>query len=229
MPVYNEEKWIETVVNNILREKVLGIDDLELIIVDDGSTDKTKSIIEKIHHRYPKKITPIYHKKNSGKGAALRSAIEKMSGDVCIIQDADLEYNPSDYANMLEPFLTGKADCVYGSRFITTKSRRILFFWHYLGNKMLTFLSNLFTNLNLTDMECCYKVFRCDLLKGIKLSSNRFGFEPEITAKIARRKCRIYEVGISYNGRTYAEGKKITWVDGVKAIYQIIKYRFVDN
>ena len=224
MAVYNEEDWLEKIVAKVLKQKVDGIHDLELIIVDDNSLDRTRAIIEDLSSKYPGKIVPVYHYVNSGKGAALRSAIDKMTGDICIIQDADLEYDPAEYPLMLEPIIHGRADCVYGSRFVGSQSKRVLFFWHYVGNKILTLMSNMFTNLNLTDMETCYKAFRCDILKTIPIQCNRFGFEPEITAKIAKRKCRIYEVGISYAGRTYEEGKKITWVDGVKAIFYIVKF-----
>ena len=224
MPVYNEHDYLEKIVAKVLEQKVPGIDALEIVMVDDASTDGTTRIVEKLAAQYPQQIRAFYHKKNSGKGSAIRSAVEQMAGDVCIIQDADLEYNPTDYPLILEPIINGRADCVYGSRFVGSSSKRVLFFWHYMGNKFLTLLSNMFTNLNLTDMETCYKAFRCDVLKSIPLKCERFGFEPEITAKIAKRKCRIYEVGISYSGRTYEEGKKISWVDGVKAILAIIRF-----
>src|SRR3989338_5530621 len=229
MAVYNEEDWLEKIVAKVLKQKVDGIHDLELIIVDDNSLDRTRAIIEDLSSKYPGKIVPVYHYVNSGKGAALRSAIDKMTGDICIIQDADLEYDPAEYPLMLEPIIHGRADCVYGSRFVGSQSKRVLFFWHYVGNKILTLMSNMFTNLNLTDMETCYKAFRCDILKTIPIQCNRFGFEPEITAKIAKRKCRIYEVGISYAGRTYAEGKKRTWVDGFKALFLILKYGIMND
>ncbi len=226
MPVYNEEKWLEAVLDRVLKQTVPGISGLEIIIVDDASRDKTPQIIQKMEQKYKGKIVAVYKKINEGKGAAIRTAIEHMSGEICIIQDADLEYNPNDYPLILEPIIAGRADCVYGSRFAGGRSKRVLFFWHSVGNKFLTLLSNMFTNLNLTDMETCYKAFRSDLIKTIPLQSNRFGFEPEITAKIAKRKCRVYEVGISYSGRTYEEGKKITWFDGLQAIFLIIKYGF---
>ena len=229
MPSFNEEKWLEPIVNKVLRQTVTGIDATEIIIVDDGSTDRTKEIIQSLYSRYPGRIFPVYHEKNKGKGAALRSAIEQMTGDVCIIQDADLEYDPADYPLVLEPIVHGRADCVYGSRFVGTQSKRVLFFWHSVGNKFLTLLSNFFTNLNLTDMETCYKAFRYEILKSIPIRCDRFGFEPEITAKIAKRKCRIYEVGISYAGRTYEEGKKISWLDGLKAIYYIMKFWVIND
>ena len=227
MPSYNEEDWIEQIVEKVIRQKVEGINDLEIVIVDDASRDRTKEIILALKKKYGAQIISVFHEKNCGKGSAVRTAIENMTGDICIIQDADLEYDPADYPLVLEPLISGRADCVYGSRFMGGQSKRVLFFWHYLGNKFLTLLSNMGTNLNLTDMETCYKAFRCDILKSIPLQCKRFGFEPEITAKIARRRCRIYEVGISYSGRTYEEGKKITWVDGIKAIFLIIKFWFV--
>jgi len=229
MPVYNEEKWIDKVVHKVLKQKIDGVEEIELVIVDDASTDGTKAIIQSLSEEHKNRIVPVYHKKNSGKGSAIKSAVETMTGDLCIIQDADLEYDPSEYPRILEPIITGRADCVYGSRFVGSQSKRVLFFWHYVGNQFLTFLSNMFTNLNLTDIETCYKAFRCEIIKTIPLHCRRFGFEPEITAKIAKRKCRIYEVGISYAGRTYEEGKKITWVDGFKAIYYIIKFGIFDD
>ena len=229
MPVYNERQWIEKIVHNVLKQNVLGITSLELIIVDDGSTDGTREIIGTLSRKFSNQIIVVFHQKNSGKGAAIKTAIEKMSGDVCIIQDADLEYDPSEYALVLEPIISGRADCVYGSRFTGTQAKRVLFFWHYVGNRVVTLLSNLLTNLNFTDIETCYKAFRGEVIKSIPLRSRDFGFEPEITAKIARKKCRIYEVGISYSGRTYGEGKKIKWTDGLKAIFIILKYWFIDD
>ncbi len=229
MPTFNEENYIEEIVSRVLTQKVEGINEMELVIVDDASTDGTREKIEALCQRYEGKIKAFFHEKNAGKGAALKTAIKQMSGDICIIQDADLEYDPKDYSVMLEPIVDGRADCVYGSRFSGSQSKRVLFFWHYVGNKFLTLLSNMFTNLNLTDMETCYKAFRSDILKSIPLRCNRFGFEPEITAKISRRKCRIYEVGIGYNGRTYEEGKKISWIDGIKAIFLIIKFGIIDD
>ncbi len=229
MPTFNEVDYIEEIVSRVLKQRVNGISDMELIIVDDASTDGTREKIRRLCQHYSGKIKAFFHDKNTGKGAALKTAIKQMSGDICIIQDADLEYDPKDYSAMLEPIIDGRADCVYGSRFSGSQSKRVLFFWHYVGNKFLTLLSNMFTNLNLTDMETCYKAFRSDILKSIPLRSNRFGFEPEITAKIARRKCRIYEVGISYNGRTYEDGKKISWIDGIKAIFLIIKFGIIDD
>ena len=229
MSAYNEIRWIEQIVKKVLEQTVDGVDQMEMIIVDDASTDGTAEVIRKLQHQYSREILTIFHPKNLGKGPSVRDAIAKMSGDICIIQDADLEYDPGDYALILEPMIDGRADCVFGSRFVGTQSKRVLFFWHYVGNKFLTLLSNLCTNLNLTDMETCYKAFRCDVLKSIPLRCERFGFEPEITAKVARRRCRIYEVGISYRGRTYEEGKKITWRDGLKAIYTILRFAFIDD
>lgn len=224
VPVYNERLWIEECVKRVLAQKVAGVTDLELIIVDDGSTDGTLEVLRQLEKKHPDVIRLIIHKKNQGKGSCIRSAMGAMSGDICVIQDADLEYNPSNYPVLLKPLVDGFADCVYGSRFQGDQPKRVLLFWHYLGNKFLTFLSNVCTNINVTDMETGYKAFRCDILKKIKIVSSGFGVEPEITAKVARLRCRMYEVGVSYFGRTYAEGKKITWVDGVKAIFSIIRF-----
>lgn len=228
MPAYNEKMWIEKAVARVLSQKVPGIDKLELVIVDDCSSDGTTDLIKHLTLEHAAIVTA-FHVRNCGKGAAIRTAIQKASGDICIIQDADLEYDPSDYPLVLEPIISGRADCVYGSRFAGSQPKRVLFFWHYVGNKILTLLSNMFTNLNLTDMETGVKAFRTDILRTIPIRSARFGFEPEITAKIARRACRIYEVGINYNGRTYQEGKKITWIDGLKAIWTIIKFGIIDD
>ncbi|MBP9854301.1 MAG: glycosyltransferase family 2 protein [Candidatus Omnitrophica bacterium] len=229
MPVYNEEMWLEKIVQRVLSQRVDGITGMEIIIVDDASTDKTNDVISKLVKLHGDKITPVRHQENSGKGSGLKTAIKHMTGDICIIQDADLEYDPKEYPLMLEPIIAGYADCVYGSRFIGSGPKRVLFFWHSVGNSVLTCLSNMFTNLNLTDMETCYKAFRSEIIKSIPLRCERFGFEPEITAKIARKKCRIYEVGISYQGRTYQEGKKIRWTDGVKAIFCIIWFGLLDD
>jgi len=229
MPTYNEKEYISKIVDRVIEQNVEGVEGLEVIIVDDCSTDGTQEIVKNIAQQYPDKVFPVFHKENQGKGAALRTAIEKISGDICIVQDADLEYDPSDYNLVLEPIIEGRADCVYGSRFIKSRPTRVLFFWHYVGNCFLTLLSNMLTNMNLTDMETCYKAFRSELIKSIPIRSNRFGFEPEITAKVARRRARVYEVGINYNGRTYQEGKKITWVDGVKAIYTIIRFFIIND
>jgi len=225
IPVYNERPWIAECVGRVVAQKVRGVTALEIIIVDDGSGDGTDRILVDLQKRHAGIIKIITHAHNQGKGACIRSAVEEMTGDICIIQDGDLEYSPDNYPVMLAPLIDGLADCVYGSRFQGDQPKRVLLFYHYLGNKFLTFLSNLLTNVNITDMETGYKAFRCDILKQIKIVSNRFGFEPEVTAKVARLRCRMYEVGISYFGRTYAEGKKITWVDGIKAIFTIIRFR----
>ena len=223
IPCYNEEKTIEKITNKILDLKDLN---LEIIIVDDNSTDSSRSIIDtklkdKIH-----KI--ILNDNNYGKGYSIRKGIEAATGEVLIIQDADLEYDPKDYQKLLEPIKLGLADVVYGSRFIGSDKKRVLYFWHTLGNKILTLLSNIFTNLNLSDMEVGYKAFKTNIIKEIDLKENRFGFEPEVTAKIAKKNLRIYEVGISYFGRKYADGKKITWRDGFSAIRCILKYNLFD-
>ena len=228
MPVYNERKTLAEIVSRVLEQRINGINSLELVIVDDASTDGSTEIIEQLANIYPQ-IQPIFQKKNQGKGAAIRKAIKVASGDIAIIQDADLEYDPNDFRVVLTPILQGDADVVYGSRFIIKKERRDLYSKHVLGNRFLTFLSNRFANLNLTDMETCYKAFRLQVLKTMPLRSNRFGIEPEITAKIAKRKLRFHEVPISYHARTYAEGKKIKWKDGIVAIYVILKYWLVDD
>ena len=234
IPVYNEEKFIDTVINKVLEANSLGLEK-EIIIVDDGSFDQTKIKIENKIKKLKKrqvKIKAIFKKKNEGKGAAVKDGILSSTGDIVLIQDADLEYNPSDYGILLEPFLKYQADVVYGSRFITHRPHRVLYFWHGVGNYFLTTFSNIFTNLNLTDMETGYKVFRGDLLRKItkKLKSKRFGFEPEITAKIAKIKnIKIYEVGISYFGRTYEEGKKINWIDGIKTFFEIIRFNLFEK
>ena len=220
MPCYNEADTIGIIVN-----RVLGVElphERELIIVDDSSTDSTKDYLCGLKGQDNVKV--IFHETNRGKGAALRTAFANVSGDIVIIQDADLEYDPNEYGKLLKPILDNKADVVYGSRFIGSEAHRVLYFWHSLANRFVTFLSNMFTNLNLTDMEVCYKIFKRDILDHIKLKEDRFGFEPEFTAKIARLNCVIYEVGISYYGRTYEEGKKINWKDGLRAIYVILKY-----
>jgi len=222
IPVYNEVSTIREIV-----ARVQAVDlEKEIIIVDDGSTDGTRELLPEISLAQ-KNVRVFYHDRNQGKGAALRTGFEVTTGDIVIVQDADLEYDPREYPVLLEPILDGRADIVYGSRFLGGP-HRVLFFWHYLGNKFLTLLSNALTNLNLTDMETCYKVFRREVLNDIQLKSNRFGFEPEFTAKIAKKGFRIYETSISYSGRTYAEGKKIGWKDGVKAIFAIIWFRFFD-
>ena len=228
MPVYNERKTLAEIVSRVLNQRIDGIDSLELVIVDDASTDGSTEIIEQLARTHLQ-IKPILQKKNQGKGAAIRKAIDAASGDIAIIQDADLEYDPNDFRVVLTPILQGDADVVYGSRFIIKTEGRDLYSKHALGNRFLTFLSNRFANLNLTDMETCYKAFRLQALKTMPLRSNRFGIEPEITAKIAKRKLRVHEVPISYHARTYAEGKKIKWKDGIVAIYVILKYWLVDD
>jgi len=220
IPVYNEIRTIKEILNQVQSVP----QDKEIIVVDDRSTDGTREWLTQISNN---NITVLFHPVNTGKGAALRTGFEHVTGDIVVIQDADLEYDPSEYGRLIEPILDGRADVVYGSRF-TGGPQRVLFFWHYVGNKFLTLLSNMLTNLNLSDMETCYKVFRAHLLEKITIKSNRFGFEPEITAKFARLKCRIYEVPISYSGRNYEEGKKITWRDGLAALFHVIRFRFFD-
>lgn len=226
VPAFNEESTITIIADKLLNLYLVNNIKKEIIIINDCSTDKTDYLIQNIIQLNPTaEIIYIKHEKNLGKGAAIHSGIKNATGDYLIIQDADLEYDPSEINKLLKPVLEGYADVVYGSRFIGGSPHRILFFWHTIGNKFLTFLSNFFTNLNLTDMETCYKLFKTSIIKTIPLQEKRFGFEPEITSKIAKIKgIRIYEVGISYYGRTYLEGKKINWKDGVKAIYCIIRY-----
>jgi glycosyltransferase involved in cell wall biosynthesis len=222
IPVFNEHQTIHHIVNAV---QSCPITNREVIVVDDCSTDGTREIIQKELTDRVNRV--ILHDHNQGKGAALRSGIKAASGDVIIFQDADLEYDPNEYPSLLKPIIEGKADVVFGSRFAGGRAHRVVYFWHYLGNRVLTLLSNMLTDLNLTDMETCYKVFRKEILQQITLKENRFGIEPEITAKIAKLKPRIYEVGISYYGRTYGEGKKIGWKDGFRAIYAILKYNLL--
>lgn len=226
IPAYNEEKTIHLILEKIKNVILPNAIKKEIIIVNDCSKDNTLTAIQKFCNENPDLgIITISHKKNSGKGAAIHTGIKNATGDYIIIQDADLEYDPNEYKILLQPVLDGFADVVYGSRFMGGNAHRILFFWHTIGNKFLTFLSNMFTNLNLTDMETCYKLFKTEYLQTLNLNEKRFGFEPEVTAKISRiKKIRIYEVGISYYGRTYDEGKKINWKDGFHALYCILKY-----
>ena len=219
IPCYNERNTIEKIVETV---RNAPLENKEIVIVDDGSQDGTQSVLKERISQIVDQI--IYHPVNRGKGAALRSGFAAASGDIILVQDADLEYDPADYPVLLEPLMSGKADAVFGSRFMGGRPHRVLFFWHMAGNRFLTLLSNIFTNLNLTDVETGYKAFKAPLIKAIQIEEDRFGVEPEITAKLARTGCRIYEVGISYSGRTYAEGKKINWRDGLRAIYAILRY-----
>lgn len=220
IPVFNEKNTLEEILRRV-QEVDLGLEK-EIIVVDDGSDDGTRQILNGLRDA---QIKIFYHDKNQGKGAALQTGFSKASGDIVLVQDSDLEYDPKDYKKLLEPILDGRADVVYGSRFLGGP-HRVLFFWHYVGNKMLTTLSNMLSNLNLSDMETCYKVFRKSILDKITLKSKRFGFEPEITIKLSKLKARIYEVPISYSGRDYSEGKKIGWKDGVAAIFHIMRFKF---
>lgn len=225
VPVFNEKNTLESIIKKVEKADVLGLEK-EIIIVDDGSNDGTSEIAKKYENKY--KV--FFNKRNKGKGNAVIQGMKNAAGDIIIIQDSDSEYNPDEYAKLLKPILEGEADVVYGSRFIGSEPHRILYFWHYVGNKLLTLFSDMFSNLNLTDMETGYKVFKKEIIDLVlpKMKSSDFGFEPEITARIAKLsklgKCRIYEVGISYSGRTYQEGKKINWKDGMKAIWYVIKY-----
>jgi glycosyltransferase involved in cell wall biosynthesis len=220
IPVYNEEKTVEAILGRVASAP--GV--YEIVVVDDASTDGTAAALARVSDP---RVRVTRHARNRGKGAALRTGFGQVSGDVVVVQDADLEYDPKDYPRLVEPIEAGLADVVYGSRF-TGETHRVLYYWHYVGNRFLTTLSNMFTNLNLTDMETCYKAFRADVLKGLDLKSERFGIEPEITAKIARRGWRVYETSVSYHGRNYADGKKITWRDGVAAIGAILRFGFFD-
>jgi len=226
VPAYNEQATIANILDNIFNVTLINDMEIQVVIVNDCSKDNTHKIIKEYISQNPaRKIIYEAHSVNKGKGAALHTGIKKATGDFIIVQDADLEYDPNEFNLLLKPILNKQADVVYGSRFIGGNPHRILFFWHTIGNKFLTFLSNMFTNLNLTDMETCYKMFRAPLIKSLDLKENRFGFEPEVTAKVSRIKgVRIYEIGISYYGRTYEEGKKISWKDGFRAIYCILRY-----
>jgi glycosyltransferase involved in cell wall biosynthesis len=219
MPCYNEIKTIDTIVESVRK---IPYRNKEIIVVDDCSTDGTKEKLKNEIESLVEKV--IYHGYNQGKGAALRSGIKASTGDIIIVQDTDLEYNPNEIPIVIQPILDGKADVVFGSRFMGGQPHRVVYFWHMVGNKILTTISNMFTNINLTDMETCYKAFKREILQSIEIQENRFGFEPEIIVKVAKKKARMYEVGISYYGRTYEEGKKIRWKDGFRAIYCVIKY-----
>jgi len=218
IPCFNEENTILELLNAV---KASPVYQKEIIIVDDGSTDNTRHILKSLHDPV---VKVILHDRNKGKGAALRTGFKEATGDICIVQDADLEYDPQEFPLVIQPIVEGKADVVFGSRFQSGRPHRVVYFWHRIGNGVLTLMSNLFTDLNLSDMETCYKAFRREVIQSINIHENRFGFEPEVTAKLAKMNLRIYEVGISYYGRTYDEGKKIGWKDGIRAIYCILKY-----
>ncbi|HMO04531.1 MAG TPA: glycosyltransferase family 2 protein [Kiritimatiellia bacterium] len=225
IPVYNEARTIDQLLARV-DEVNVGMEK-EIVVVDDGSTDGTRDVLPTLKDRFPA-MNLIFHEVNQGKGAALRTGLTSATGDILLIQDADLEYDPRDYHTLLAPILEGRADVVYGSRFIGGGAHRVLYFWHMIGNQVITLFSNMMTNLNFTDVEVCYKVFRREVIKTIQIKENRFGFEIEVTAKVAKGKWRIYEVPVSYYGRPYSEGKKITWKDGFRAMWCILKYRFVD-
>ena len=224
IPCYNESKTINKIIDKVISNSKYS---MEIIVIDDFSTDGTREILETINKDKISKL--ILNEKNYGKGYCLKKGIKESSGEVIIIQDADLEYDPSDFSKLIEPIKNGYADVVYGSRFVGSEEKRVLFYWHSLGNQILTNLSNMFSNLNLTDMECCYKAFKSEIIKNIDLKENRFGFEPEITAKIAKKNIRIYEVGVKYHGRNYSQGKKITWKDGFSALRCIFIYNLFSN
>ena len=219
IPCYNEKDLLPELIALVKRAPV---EDKEIIVVDDGSTDGTTEMIKASLEREVDKV--VYQKWNQGKGAAIRSGLEQVTGDMVIIQDADLEYDPNEYPRLIAPIVQGKADVVYGSRFSGEGPHRVHLFWHYVGNRVLTLFSNMVSNLNLTDMETCYKVFRAEIFRSLDIEEDGFGIEPEITVKVGKKRCRVYEVGISYYGRTYSEGKKITWKDGLKAVFVILKY-----
>ena len=220
IPCFNEAKTINTLLQAV---KCSPIDNKEIIVINDGSDDGTKEILES---KKDSEMIVIHHTRNKGKGAALKTGFSRATGDICIVQDADLEYDPQEYPIVIKPIIDGKADVVFGSRFQSGRAHRVVYFWHRIGNGFLTLLSNICTDLNLTDMETCYKAFKREIIQSINIREKRFGFEPEITAKVSRINCKIYEVGISYYGRTYNEGKKIGWKDGIRAIYCILKYNF---
>src|SRR6266446_3058530 len=219
IPCYNEKNTIAKIVEAV---RSAPVENKEIIVIDDGSNDGTQTLLREKLSGVVDQI--IYHPVNRGKGAALRTGFEAASGDIILVQDADLEYSPEEYPVLLDPIISGKADAVFGSRFMGGRPHRVVFFWHMVGNRLLTLLSNILTNLNLTDVETGYKAFRASVIKSIEIEEDRFGFEPEIIAKLAQRGCRVYEVGISYSGRTYREGKKINWKDGIRAVYAIVKY-----
>jgi glycosyltransferase involved in cell wall biosynthesis len=221
IPVYNERESLPIILERVRKTPF----EKEIILVDDGSTDGTREDLQKMRENQGEQVRIFFHEKNRGKGAALRTGFRAVTGDIVIIQDADLEYNPEDYGRLLEPILDGRADVVYGSRFLGGP-HRVLFFWHFMANRALTLISNMLTNLNLSDMETCYKVFRADVIRKLELTSDRFNIEPEITVKLARAGFRIYETPISYSGRDYTEGKKITWRDGIPAVWALLRYRF---
>ena len=220
VPCYNERT---TILQLIEKVRLSPVDSKEIIVVDDGSVDGTRELLQSLEET-ASDLKILFHSKNMGKGAALRTGFASAAGEICIVQDADLEYDPQEFPLVIQPIIDGKADVVFGSRFQSGRPHRVVYFWHRIGNGFLTLLSNIFTDLNLTDMETCYKAFKRDVIQSVRICENRFGFEPEITAKISRRNLKIYEVGISYYGRTYSEGKKIGWKDGVRAIYCIFKY-----